>query len=56
MQVGDGLSRRWAVCDPCVDTPRGATWLSVDEAGDPERVVLRVEPESVVGAMWDDET
>lgn len=56
VQVGDGLSRRWAVCDSCVDTLRGATWLSVDDASDPERVVLRVEPESLTGAAWHDET
>lgn len=54
--VGDGLSRRWAVCVSCLDTLREATWLSVEEADEPERVVLRVEPESLVGTVWSDET
>jgi len=50
--VGDGLSRRWSLCDGCVDAFREANWVRVDDADDPERVVLRVDPASLVGGVW----
>jgi hypothetical protein len=53
--VGDGLSRRWSLCDACVDSFREADWVRVDDADDPERVVLRVDPESLVGEVWREE-
>lgn len=55
MTVSDELSRRWPLCDACVDAFREANWVRVDDADDPERVVLRVDPESLVGELWRDE-
>ena len=50
--VADGLSRRWSVCDRCLDTLRGADWLTVDERDDTGRVVIRVDPGTLVGSFW----
>ena len=55
MTVADGLSRRWSVCGRCLDTLRDAGWLTVAEGDDPGRVVLRVDPETLVGTFWREE-
>jgi hypothetical protein len=56
VSVGEGLGRRWAVCEDCVDEFRGANWVRVDDADDPERVVIRVDPESLIRGAWRDES
>lgn len=50
--VGGGLNRRWSVCDHCLDSLRGADWLSVDEGDDADRVILHVDPGTLVGSHW----
>ncbi len=41
--VGGGLSRRWAVREPCVDSLRGIDLVSVCDGTEPERVVLHAD-------------
>ena len=55
VRVGDGLSRLWAICDDCVDTLREASWVTVDCADEPQRVVLRVAPEALSDSFHGDD-